>query len=84
MTAHDIRQQLEILVLWAIRHEERNLLQMPALETAYFDGAAFTPALQKATKTLYSKHKVAAWWKQWVSSRPVYTAAQARRDHSSV
>lgn len=80
MTAHDIRCQLEILVLWAIRHKERNLPLMPALEATYFDGAVFTPALQKATKSLYSKHKVAAWWKQQMALRPTYTAAQARRD----
>ena len=81
MTAHDIRQQLEILVLWAIRHKERNLPSMPALEAAYFDEVVFTPALQKATKSLYSKHKVATWWKEQMALQPTYTAAQARRDY---
>ena len=81
MTAHDIRQQLEILVLWAMRHEQRNLPQMESLEATYFDGASFTPALQKATKTLYSKHKVGAWWKEQMALQPTYTPAQARRDH---
>ena len=80
MTAHDIRQQLEILVLWAIRHKEHNLPSMAALEATYFDGTPFTAALQKAMKTLWSKHKVSAWWKQQMTLQPTYTRAQARRD----
>ena len=80
MTAHDIRQQLEVLVLWAIRHKERNLPHMPALEATYFDDAPYTPALQKATKSMYAKHKVSAWWKEQMALQPTYTPAQARRD----
>ena len=80
MTAHSIQQQLEMLTLWAIRNEQRHLPLVAELEAVYFDGARFSPNLQKATKSLFAKHPVAAWWKQRLAEAPRVSLAHARAE----